>query len=251
MDHGRDAAIAQLKIRILRQRVQLLLGDAQILAHFHGLVRGAVGLGARQRKGGELEQIVLLHELVELGRALAQHVKLFAELDRILGEARGLLAFKEGQLRCGRNHLRGAINADQNPIAFGRGLLAGLLLGHDRQKRIAARERRQVHFRIERAIGAKEHVHAGAKTHHRKRGFCLGIENDRIANSGQTELIHGKRHEVGFGQKRKRIGHLAYAQAPMAFLRKRLKLAIEEDLAKRLLIAGASGRHGVLQGFQT
>ena len=109
--------------------------------------------------------------------------------------------------------------------------------GDDRQERIAARERRQIDFRVERAVGAQEHVHARAQAHDRQRRLGLRVEDDRIADRREAELIHRQRHQVRVGQERERIADLADAELAVLLDRERLELAIKEDFAQRLLAA--------------
>src|SRR6185312_15149990 len=99
---------------------------------------------------------------------LAEHVELAAELDRFLRVARRLLAFEERQLRRLRKHFGGAIDADEHTIAIGIGVAGRRLAvsrSHDRQERIAARERWQIDFRVERAVSAQKYIHARTQTH--------------------------------------------------------------------------------------
>src|SRR5690606_24019019 len=153
----------------------------------------------------------------------------------------------ERQFRRRRQHFGGAVDADENLIVL---FLRRVLTRQDRQERIAARECRQIDFRVQRAIGAQEHIHARPQAHHRQRRLRLRVENDRVANGGETKLVHSERHKVRVREERERIADLADTQLAVLFDRKRLKLVVEKDFAQRLL-AALGGRHGCLREFPT
>src|SRR5262249_48167331 len=58
---------------------------------------------------------------------------------------------------------------------------------------------------------------------------------------------HSQRHQMRVREERKRVRNLADAQLAVLFQGERLQLAVKHNLAERLLVAGASGRHVLLR----
>ena len=239
VDLLQGTAVAEVGQLVMRQGIELGLGDAEVLGDLLGFARRSVRVDRRMRRRLDLEEIQFLEELDEAHRLLPLDLVVVAEFDAVLGVLAGLaIRIEEGQVAALDDELRGTVDAQDR-------LLGGVVIGED--EGIAADVGRNIDPRVEQAILPQEHILLGVQPHHRQGRLVLAHEDDRVGQAGDAELGHCQRNGVADPGEAEGAIQALDAQALVQVGGERLRIVVEKDGAGNLAAAGerCGGRHGM------